>query len=276
MVSVLLQEVIDLVQNELGSSLSDMRVEGLVVGVFFTGIKLTGKFFGMARTPIEELPEAVCCPGSVARMPRAGELRKEKVTDLMLWASDRNVLKAAVGVATLNALSRCLWEKKGFPGCQMIESKDAFDLLNFSSAKRVALVGAFGPYIRRLARMNVELSVLENNPRSLADEAVRYFCPAEQASIVLPRSDVVILTGSTLVNQTIDELLSLVPRNGQVAVVGPTASLHPQPFFRRGVSVMGGVKVTEADNALRALAEAGSGRHIEGKFGEKVVFLPLA
>jgi uncharacterized protein (DUF4213/DUF364 family) len=87
---------------------------------------------------------------------------------------------------------------------------------------------------------------------------------------------VAILTGSTIVNHTIDGLLSLAPKNGQVAVIGPTASLHAQPFFRRGVTVMGGVKITDADNALRALAEGGSGRHIEERFGHNVVFLPLA
>ena len=89
----LIAETVDLLQQQLGEQLSHMRVEGLVVGVSFTGIKLSGKYFGIARTPIEELPEAVCCPVSVGRMPPAGELRKEKVSDLMLWALDRNVLK---------------------------------------------------------------------------------------------------------------------------------------------------------------------------------------
>lgn len=270
-----LEETVDLLEKELVESLPDLHVEGLVVGVFFTGVKLTGCFAGLARTPIEELPDAVCCPSSAGRMPDAGRLRREKVSHLRQWALDSNALKAAVGVATLNALSRCLWEKKGFPDCKVVEGKDAFDLLDFSKAKSVALVGAFAPYIRRLARMDVELRVVEKNPRSLGEEAAKYFCPAEEVSRVLPCADVVILTGATVVNHTIDQLLSLASKNSRVALVGPTASMLPQPFFRRGVSLMGGVKITDADSALRVLGEGGSGHHIDGKYGEKIAFLPL-
>lgn len=271
----LLQETVDLLQKELGESLLQMKVEGLVVGVFFTGVKLSGKFFGMARTPIEELPEAVCCPGSAGRMPHAGRLRQEKVSDLMQWASDSNALKAAVGVATLNALSHCLQGKKGFPGCKFIEGQDAFDLLNFTKAKRVALVGAFGPYVRRLEHMGLDFAVVEKNPQTLRGDATKYFCPSEEAPKILAQADVVILTGSAIVNHTINGLLSTVKRGCQVAVVGPTASMVPDPFFRRGVSLMGGMRITDPDNTLRILAEGGSGYHIDGKYGEKVAFLPL-
>jgi len=270
-----LQESIDILVKELDESLAQMRVEGLVVGVFFTGIKLTGGFAGMARTPIDELPEAVCCPRSAGRMPRAGRLRQEKVTDLMQWALHSNALKASVGVATVNALSHCLQVKKGFPGCKVIEGRDAFDLLDFTNAKRVVLVGAFAPYVREIERMGLNLTVLEKNPQSLGEDAAKYFCPAEEAPKILPHADVIILTGSAIVNHTIDGLLSLARNSCQIAVVGPTASMVPQPFFKRGVSLMGGTRIADPDNSLRVLAEGGSGRHIIGKFGVKVAFLPL-
>lgn len=271
----LLGETVGLLHNELREDLPRMRVEGLVVGLFFTGVKLTGNFAGMARTPIEELPEAVCCPGSARRMPHAGMLRQEKVSDLMQWALDSNALKAAVGVATVNALSHCLWEEKGFPGCKVIQGQDAFDLLDFTTVKRVSLVGAFAPYIRRLEHMGLDFTVVEKNPHSLTEGAARYFRPPEEAAKILPNADLVILTGSTIVNHTIDDLLSLVRKTSQVAVVGPTASMVPQPFFKRRVSLMGGIRITDPDNTLRVLAEGGSGYHINRKYGEKLAFIPL-
>jgi uncharacterized protein (DUF4213/DUF364 family) len=270
-----IEEAVDFLRQELSQEITEMRVEQLVVGVFFTGVKLTGKFAGMARTPIEELPEAVCCPRSAGRMPQAGNLRQDKVSDLMQWALDSNALKAAVGVATLNALSRCLWQKDGFPHCKVIEGKDAFDLLDFSSAKRVTLVGAFGPYVRRLEQTGVDLTVVEKNPQTLRDEAAKYFCPTDEAPKILPHADVVILTGSTIVNHAIDDLLSHVRKGAQIAIVGPTASMVPQPFFKRGVNLLGGMRISDPDNTLRVLAEGGSGRHIVGKYGNKVAFVPL-
>lgn len=87
-----LEEIVRQLRQELGEWLPQLRMEGLVVGVFFTAIKITGGCTGLARTPIEELPEAVCCPGSVGRMPRAGALRNHAVSDLVEWALDRNSL----------------------------------------------------------------------------------------------------------------------------------------------------------------------------------------
>ena len=54
-------------------------------------------------------------------------------------------------------------------------------------------------------------------------------------------------------------------------MVGPTASMLPDAFFRRGVTVIGGVVVTDADRVLNVIAEAGSGYHFFGKGAEKVV-----
>ena len=45
----------------------------------------------------------------------------------------------------------------------------------------------------------------------------------------------------------------------------------PDAFFRRGVTVIGGVIVTDADRVLNVIAEAGSGHHFFGKGAEKAV-----
>jgi uncharacterized protein (DUF4213/DUF364 family) len=273
MAASLLQDVVSRLERELGASLSALRLEDLVVGLFFTGVKITGGFSGMARTPIEELRHAVCCPASSAKMPSAGRLRTERIGDLVRWALDRNPLRAAVGVAVVNALSACLWSRQP-PACEVVGGRDAFDFLDLARAERAAMVGAFAPYIRALKRRGVPFMVLEKDPEALGTAAAReHFRPAEDAPRVLRESQLVILTGSTIVNHTIDDLLAAVRDGSQVAVVGPTASMLPEPFFARGVSVVGGLKITEPAEMLRTLAEGGSSRHILGKCAEKVVFL---
>ena len=51
-------------------------------------------------------------------------------------------------------------------------------------------------------------------------------------------------------------------------MVGPTASMLPDAFFRRGVYAVGGVRVTDPDPLLDILAEGGSGYHFFGKYAE--------
>ena len=56
----------------------------------------------------------------------------------------------------------------------------------------------------------------------------------------------------------------------QAAIVGPTATLWPGPFARRGATVVGGTRVQEAGALLDLLAEGGSGYHFFGKSVERV------
>ena len=81
-----------------------------MIGIFFTGVKLSTGHAGVASTPIGEIPEAVCCPTSAARMPQAGNLEDKPVAEILKYSLDPNVLKSAMGIATLNALSQLILE----------------------------------------------------------------------------------------------------------------------------------------------------------------------
>ena len=45
-------------------------------------------------------------------MPAAGSLEKTPVLEILPYALDRNVLKSAIGVATLNAVSQIILESE--------------------------------------------------------------------------------------------------------------------------------------------------------------------
>jgi hypothetical protein len=61
-----------------------------------------------------------------------------------------------------------------------------------------------------------------------------------------------------------------------VVLVGPTVGLLPDAFLRRGVNVVGGVRVTAPDAFLDVLTEGGSAYHFFGRSAEKVVLIPRA
>lgn len=80
-----------------------------------------------------------------------------------------------------------------------------------------------------------------------------------------------VITGTTLINDTLEGLLALAKPGAQIIVVGPTASMLPDAFFRRGIKILGGVIGTRADELLDIIGEAGSGYHFFGKSAERVV-----
>jgi len=72
---------------------------------------------------------------------------------------------------------------------------------------------------------------------------------------VLSACDTVIITGASMANRTIDELLGYTRPGARVIVTGPTASILPDVLFEHNVSAVSGVCVTDPDMALDMLAE---------------------
>ena len=70
----ILQETIERVGGILGPELDRITVERAVVGVFFTGVKLSNGIAGACATPIETVRETFCCASAVAGGRSPGNL----------------------------------------------------------------------------------------------------------------------------------------------------------------------------------------------------------
>jgi uncharacterized protein (DUF4213/DUF364 family) len=135
----------------------------------------------------------------------------------------------------------------------------------------VVVVGAFIPFLRELKRRGNRYLVLEQDPATLKADELPFFRPASEAPRVVPQADVILITGTTLLNDTLDGLLAAARPEACKVVVGPTVGLVPDAFLRRGCDVLGSIQVTDADGFLDVLSEGGSGYHFFGRSAEKVV-----
>jgi uncharacterized protein (DUF4213/DUF364 family) len=275
MMTSVVAETIDIVKEKCPVPLENIRVEDLVIGIFFTGVKLSTGHAGVAFTPIGEVPEAVCCPTSAARMPAAGNLEDKPVSEILRYSLDPNVLRSAIGVATLNALSQLIIESKHGMEYPIVKDTDGFDLLKIQPAETASLVGAFGPYIRRLKIMGNSFFIVERNTQTLRPDEMKYYKPESEMSFALKESDAVIVTGTAIVNHSIDTILSFVSHDKRTAIIGPTASMIPDAFFGRGVNVMAGVKIVEPDLMIKILKQGGSAYHLLKQCSEKIAFVTI-
>jgi len=263
--SAILGELLSEVRSRLGAEVGALTVERAALGIFFTGVKLANGAGGLCATPIKSLPEAVCCPSSARAMPAPGRISGRKALEVLEDLQRPQDLRRALAIATLNALTETLWLRDGPPAGVEATDGDAFAALRMAPGQRVALVGAFPPYMRELRRRNQPFNVLELDPKTLKPDELPHYVPAERAADVLPHADVFITTGTTLLNGTLEDLLRLLRPGVEAAVIGPTATLLPEPCFRRGVTVIGGTRVADSDGLLELLAEGGSGYHLFGK-----------
>jgi uncharacterized protein (DUF4213/DUF364 family) len=272
--SRILDETIAAVAEILGRDLDDMAVERAVVGLFFTGVKLTAgpgiAVGGSCATPREAVPGDVCCPVT-ARAAGYQRLAGHPAAELMHDALADNALRRAVGIATLNALAELAWDRRPCPDIELLPGADAFAATEIGPGERVVLVGAFIPFLTELKRRRQPYLVLEQNPAALKSEEMPFYRAAELAPEIVPGADVLLITGATLLNNTLEDLLALARPGARVTVVGPTVGMLPDAFVARGVATLGSVRVTRPDDFLDLLAEAGSAPHFLGACAEKIV-----
>lgn len=229
------------VYDMLASGLPEgARVDAFAAGISWFGVRAGGGL-GLAMSP-RETPVRIGPAGRVAGSP---------LHEIAALARSWDFGEAALGVAALNAhynqpaRARASAEAAGcvFSGT----GASVFSrMLPRIAGHRVAVVGHFRG-IEDLARV-CKLTILERRPQpgDLPDPA----CEA-----VLPESDYVFITGSTLINKTLPRLLELA-RGAFVCLAGPTTPLAPG-LFKFGVNLLAGLVVENPDEVWPAVQEGG-------------------
>jgi len=244
------------------------RVMDVRIGVFYTGAQLETGETGLAFTP-RDLTDAVCCPRSAAAAPQSGRLAGQEAWALAREALSAVPLRRAVGVAVLNALSARALARSGVPGGQVLAGVDALEAADVQPEDRVAMVGAFVPFLKELKGRVARLWIIDKHRDALKPDELSCWKPPEEATETLAQASVAIISGSALVEGGIDTLLAAARGARRVVLAGPTASPWPPPFFERGVDVLGGIRIRDGQAILHVVSEGGSGYFFE-RAAEKI------
>jgi len=268
----ILNETVGLLRERLSQPFASITLENVVVGVFFTGVKLSNGYGGICFTPVDLIPQAVCCTTAASAMPYCGNLQGVTLDEILTHISSPAPLVRAMLISIINALSA--WYFDICPaGTYHIEyDKDAFDLVEAVDPKRpVIVVGALWPVIHRLKQQGVAYKIFELNRDALREDELPFFVPLEEQDKALAEAGCVVMTGATLVTGTTEDLLSRIPEGVPVIVGGPTVSMIPDILFKQGVTAIGGDIVTNPDHLLTTIMQGGSGYHFFGTSARKIL-----
>jgi uncharacterized protein (DUF4213/DUF364 family) len=254
-----------------GGALDALAVERAVVGLFFTGVKLSDGSGGLCFTPVKAIPQAVCCPSEAKAAPFSGSLANRPVRKYIEDLSHENILRRTLAIAAVNALSASYWKTGAEKGYTLETGVDAFDTIDPKPGQKTVVVGALVPLLKKLLAAEADFTVLEQDPSTLKAREMSHYLPPERAEEAVPEADILVITGVTILNGTLPRLLAMARKDAHILVTGPTASMLPDAFFSRGVSCMGGILVTKPDALLDVISEAGSGYHFFGKSAERLV-----
>jgi uncharacterized protein (DUF4213/DUF364 family) len=254
----ILPTLVNALKKDLGPVLEEIEVKDVRIGLAYTGVLLSENYGGVACTPIYDFSG---CPV----LGFAGSLKGKTADNLLEFALSENPLEAAIGIATANALSHMLSDLK--PEKVPVSNIDVLDLIK--PEDRVAMVGYFAPLVPKILKITEKLTVLEKREIEFSQTKI---LPSEKAREVLPASDVIILSASTLANRTFDELLSFRGAAREIVLLGPSAPLYPAPFFERGITGVMGTRIIDPWTMLTVVSEAGGTKKLHQYCGEKIAF----
>jgi len=166
-----------------------------------------------------------------------------------LFEVESSVFINSMILSLVSALSHRLWEDQDFFGQNGYQiERITVPRQSLSEFVRnddvVVLVGFASWDVPLLTRIASEVNVLELVDLKefdvidfCAGESKVKFFPADKSEEVLAKADVVSITGQTVVNDTIDEILQLSGNARTRIIYGPTSSFYPKVLFERGIDV---------------------------------------
>jgi len=215
----------------------DIPTRKVLIGAFWTLVMTKGA--GLASAFRDEDHQG-------PPVKEAGRLEEMGAKELARLALSPSLLEASVGMAAINSLIEVEEER-----CEKV---NAFELLaKKGEGKDITIVGHF-PFVPELRKIARELFVLEKRPREGDLEA-------NKAEEVIPRSQVVGITGTAFINHTLEDLLSLCPPDSFVVLIGPTSPLTPI-LFDHGVDAICGSRVIDEQEAARYVAQGATFRQL--------------
>lgn len=158
-------------------------------------------------------------------------------------------IKEMISLASINAICQHVMRETNFA---VDSATDSLGLLSVSAGDRVGMVGLFFGLIKTIKKAGAELVVIEKK-----DRLIQKFpnLPITLDAAKLSTCNKILCTSTTILNNSLDEILAHCSPDAFVSIIGPTAGYFPDPLFARGVDVVGGRVVKNGALFLQLLAE---------------------
>lgn len=216
-----------------GITVADVRV-----GLAYTAVALDNGHAGLAGGAAAADPQ-------FRNFELAGTLAGSPAERLLAMLVDENsALARAVGLATANALL-------SMPPRPAFTDREVTSAVDITAEDRVAMVGYFAPVVSRLRRVGCLLDIIE------LDERYTDTVGPSQGAAYLAECTVALITGTTLVNGTCDEVLASLGAPRAAVLLGPSSPLCPELLREGALTHIAGSRVHNADAVLRLVSEGG-------------------
>lgn len=212
---IIKRNVIEYLQkNELA-----LKIVDAVVGYFYTIVVTEDengeKYIGLNITPSFEISEIAERRNNPKFYPSIQE-------EIELLTSE-SWIERSLALATVNSLSQKLLHFQKVNNTNEWIIRKLYDI----SASKVAIIGNMPPVVRELKKYFVVYTFDKKLCGNVLSESLE--------KRILPQIDAVIMSGATIINESIDEILEYARNSKLNIIIGPSAQIHP--MFIKGVKI---------------------------------------
>ncbi len=237
----------EILESIIKSIKDDAPVREVRRGLHWTAV--VSRHCGLAST----VAHGGCSHGAGGGME--GSFTEMTALGLARFSLDNDPAKATLGLAALNSLINTDHGKQqGMDGLNIIKE--------LAGGKNISVIGHF-PYLDELAENAKNLWIIEKQPQP-GDHT------EDAGKELIPQSDIVVITSTTLINKTLPGILELCKPGSVKMLLGPSTPLSPV-LFDYGIDILSGSIVTENDVVLRSVSEGASFMQLKRNGGVRFV-----
>ncbi|MGI6727876.1 MAG: Rossmann-like domain-containing protein [Anaerovoracaceae bacterium] len=229
------------------TELEGRKIKDVIIGLSIIAVQLDNNEMGTSYVLREELDN--CC----SIFPKDFNLIGMDAIEIAKWVlTEKNVLKRALGIATLNAGCR-----NHYNNLEKIETVNFMDTVKKTDI--VGMIGHIGPIIKDLKGKTKDLIIFDKGKKEKNDVS-----PQELQIEHLPTCDIVFVSGTTFINNTIDELLEMCTKAREVIIVGSSTMIYPEAYKNSKISIIAGTlwKHECKEDIFRIISMAGGIRNL--------------
>jgi uncharacterized protein (DUF4213/DUF364 family) len=235
--------------NLLKDKAAKTRVDLLCLGLGYTAVATTDGGIGIAYTYFEDKKSCMLLNEAIDYEGRPAIALLEKI-------KSENAIERSMALALVNALNY----QNALQLPEDEKNEILFEKFKITKGTKVAMVGYFGPLIKRFEQREAVLDILDQS-RGLGRKEDFYKNLKNWA-------DVLFLTSTSILNNSTEKILTNVHAKVKTLMLGPSTPMVAEAFDHLPVHMLAGTVPLDKENIIKAVRH-GMGTPVLHRFSRK-------
>jgi uncharacterized protein (DUF4213/DUF364 family) len=227
----------------------EVNIEILCLGLGYTAVTLSDGGIGLSYTHFEDKKSCMVLNQHI-------DYEGQRAVQLLEKIKSEHPVERTMALALVNALN--YEDALGYPEDR--KNSIMFDRFKIGKETKVAMVGFIGPLVNVLKQQQAAVEILDAS-RNMGHKKDFYAKLGNWA-------DVLILTSTSILNNTTEEILQNVHQKVKTVMLGPSTPMVPGAFKHLPVHMLAGTVPIDKEKVLKAIRH-GMGTPVLQKFSRK-------